>query len=154
MAERRSPGLERDRIAVIAKHFAEVARTLDRKYSRVARTLNIALVIGLVSLAAGGWQLHRQAQRSTEAVRAAKQVAAEQTVARYRAVFSACLERNRTNNGIIRYLRKLGSPPREIKRARHFFPNEPSCPTYAIALLGSPAPAGAFDLPESVKPPP
>jgi hypothetical protein len=78
-------------------------------------------------------------------------VAREQTVARYRAVYSACLDRNKTNEGIVSYLRFVGVRGRELRKANRYFPDQPDCKTYTRTLLGRRAPPGAFDVPELIR---
>jgi hypothetical protein len=53
-----------------------------------------------------------------QAFRYDEKIAAE----RQRNSVAACLDRGRTNDGIVRYLRELGAEPDEIQQARVFFP--------------------------------
>jgi hypothetical protein len=159
--EKRADGRDRDRIAVIAKRFADQARALQigqeqleagRRRNRTAiRALEVALAVAMVAFAWSLWLQHRQSDRIAAQSNTTARVAREQTVARYRAVYTACLERNKTNDGIVAYLRYVGVHGAGLRRANRYFPDQPDCKTYTLALLGPDAPPGAFDVPELIR---
>jgi hypothetical protein len=145
---------DRDRIGVLAQHFARIARGLEAQQKRVAaviRIIEVALVIFMVVAIAGYVALRAQSRATDRAANRAEAVAAEQTVARYRSVYAACIERGRINDGIVHYLIRRGAVRKQVAEAREFFPQQPPCRKYTIELLGSPAPEGAFELPEVLK---
>jgi hypothetical protein len=132
--DRRGNESGRDRISAIAKRFAQIARDLDRRYRRISHWLIGSMVTFAIFFALGALAL--------------TEVWGEQKVIRYQAVYSACLERNRTNSGIVSYLSDLGASDKELTRARTRFPTEPDCQTYTTLLFDDDeAPEGAFDLP-------
>jgi hypothetical protein len=84
--------------------------------------------------------------------RIAKRVAGEQQAGRYRAVYSACVERNKFGASIVTFLAKdLRVSPRTRRKARSRFPQEPDCKAYTKSLLDGKVPPGAFDLPASAR---
>lgn len=132
--DRRDDDSGRDRIAAIARRFAQIARDLDQRYKRVSHFLLGSMIVFLVF---AGYTYYEQ-----------RRLEEEQRAARWRAVYSACLERNKTNDGIVNYLAvEAGASPRVLARAREFFPNEPDCETYTRTLLAQREPDHAFDLP-------
>lgn len=144
----------RDRISMLARHFARIARDLDARERRVERAVRVLQVGGALLIALGlvGWLALREQARDTDrTARATDRVAAQQTIARYQAVYTSCLERNKTNDGIIRYLRTVGASSADVRRARKFFPSEPRCKVYTKVLLGDDPPRGAFDIPEILR---
>jgi uncharacterized protein YhaN len=140
-------GRDRDRISELAKHFARIARDLDERERRVEKAIRVLQAAAALLIVFGfvGWLALREQARETD------RVAARQTVARYQAVYSSCLERNKTNTGIVTFLEDLGTKGRVLAKARMFFPNEPDCRTYTEALLGQNVPDGAYDIPETVR---
>lgn len=118
---------------------------LERRYQRVALEVMIAIGLTLIACLAGiaGVRNIQNGLADTQA---------EQNRARYRAVYSACLERNEQRRGNLRFLERLPASPRVLREARRSFHLEPDCKLYTVRLFGTPAPKGAFELPHGTRP--
>src|SRR5215216_2244712 len=100
--ERRGGNGERGRVATLAHHFARIARDLESRERALERAVKILVSAIVIAFGFGiylGISVRQQANR-TDAV------AAEQEVARYRAVYTACLERNTISDSIVTFLVK------------------------------------------------
>lgn len=127
---------------------------LERRYQRVA--IEGMLAIGLTLIAALiGIAAVRSVQTDLgDAQDRLADTQREQDRARYRAVFSACLERNAQRRGNLLFLEHLPASPRVLAEAQRWFRLEPDCRRYTLRLLGEPAPPGAFKLPRAARPRP